>query len=497
MRSAWERLGPHKTVRLLQLAALLRSVCQGIAVVDVSLYLKALGWNGTAIGALFAISGIIRSLLMTFAGEINAYLGAKRYIALFEFTATLAALGMSLTDNAIVVWCAVSVSGFGRGHSGSGGPISPIERSWLNAYGQRSRGTTSHAIFGLNAGMSYIGMGVGCALAGLPSLWGGVLHGPSAYRPLFAAMSGLSLACSLLIVNVSGGKRKTSAHPLKSESPVKDADSLQDGQHAQKAAWSHLGSILTCTVMVAVLIRYWTRWFPHSPQLRLLIPFAIVMVITGLKYVWGLALPAWKRSFRTAGASGETESNEKPPNMQAVKQLVNLLNGVAITLSSTMTSYWFSIRFGTPTEYIGLVMAISYLVTGLVALATIRLAPRIRPVQSIICLQLCGVVLVLTLPFAPWFWLAAILNICCVALNLGSRGSRSTVLASGQRRKRSWQAKVSAIILLFLTTGAWPATFGEMLEDGEFILPFFIAAAAQLMSTLWFWRTHRSDQRVP
>lgn len=49
-----------KTVLHLQIARILRSVTQGIAVVDMTLYLKDLHWSGAAIGGV--MSGAFRLL---------------------------------------------------------------------------------------------------------------------------------------------------------------------------------------------------------------------------------------------------------------------------------------------------------------------------------------------------------------------------------------------------------------------------------------------------
>ncbi len=194
---------------------------------------------------------------------------------------------------------------------------------------------------------------------------------------------------------------------------------------------------------------------------------------------------------RVAHASVTLAQTSAPGRTQAVAQLANVMNGAAVALASTMTSYWFSVRFDAPEALIGLVVSASYIATGMVALAAVRLADRFGPVHVMLYMQLCGILFVLALPWARWFWLAAVLNMGCMALNLGSRGSRSAIAAAGTRGQRSWQRKVSTMIVLSLTTGAWPSAFGRMLEEGEYVLPFCVAASAQLFSTMWFRAVYR------
>ncbi|MBW7461181.1 hypothetical protein K0U00_44715, partial [Paenibacillus sepulcri] len=117
MKTVWAWLGHHKTVQLLQLAGILRSLCQGIAVVNLSLYLKELGWTGGAIGALFAGTGLVRAVLTSFAGELNALLGPKRFMLLFEIMTAVSALILTVTSSSIALSAAVAAAGFGWGHT--------------------------------------------------------------------------------------------------------------------------------------------------------------------------------------------------------------------------------------------------------------------------------------------------------------------------------------------------------------------------------------------
>ncbi|WP_369406107.1 MFS transporter [Alicyclobacillus kakegawensis] len=487
----WGRLGPHKAVRMLQIAALLRNICQGIAVVDVSLYLKSLGWNGAAIGGLLALSGIVRSLFTVFAGEINQRLGPKRFVMLFEVIAAAAALMMTLSANPIVICLAVSTAGFGRGHSGSGGPITPIERGWLGAYALRRDKSFANYVFGIHAALGYLGMGVGSAAAAFPSLCQGILPGALAYRPLFALMSGLALACTLVIANAPGGSRKPSRQAART-SPDGHEQSVRNHQTDTQAVWAALCFIMLMTALVTVTTAEWNHWFPNAARIRPLVPLTVVIVIFCAKLVVDkIRHSKHEARRRVAHASVTLAQTSAPGRTQALAQLANVMNGAAVALASTMTSYWFSVRFDAPEALIGLVVSASYIATGMVAMATVRLADRFGPVQVMVYMQLCGILFVLALPWAPWFWLAAVLNIGCMALNLGSRGSRSAIAAAGTRGQRSWQRKVSMMIVLSLTTGAWPSAFGRMLEEGEYVLPFCVAASAQLFSTLWFRAVYR------
>ena len=206
MKKIWEWLGPHKTVRFLQLEAIIRNICQNIVVVDVTLYLKDLGRTGGAIRGLLVGAGLVRTAITSFAGELNVRLGPKFYMIVYESITAAAALVMTLTDNNVALCSAVTAAGFGRGHTGSGSLITPIQRGWLTAY---SRSNANH-IFGINALLGCFGMGIGCIIASLPPLWKHWLPDAQEYRSLFALIFILTLVCIFVIANVTGGKRK---HP--------------------------------------------------------------------------------------------------------------------------------------------------------------------------------------------------------------------------------------------------------------------------------------------
>lgn len=477
----WIRVGfgGHRTVRLLHYVALLHSICQGILVVDVSLYLQSLGWNGLAIGGVLAISGVFRSLWTMFSGDLNQYLGAKRFIMSFHLLCSAAALVLSITANPVAICCATSLVGFGRGHSGSGGPTSPIERAWLRAYTRQRDAHATSVIFGMNAAMGYLGMCIGSLIAALPSGLKSWFPGAIAYHPVFVVVAALSFACSWLIHLASGGERKQ-RRSVQSASDHDGAD-VSGRRSENRGAWSNLLVVALIVIVVTVTTSHWNRWFPRAEMIGPLLPVLAALIVLAGKLSYRYAILAWHLYKGQSASHGDLSSGQQA---HAPNPLVNLINSVAVALSSTMTSYWFSARFHANEALIGIVISFSYLATGVMTVVHTHLSNRLGPVKSLVVTQLFGALLVLALPFAPWFWLAAVLNAACMSLNLGSRGSRYLVVTARPRQPRSWQQRVTSILILTLTTGAWPVAFGHMLDEGEYILPFSIAASVQFLSAL-------------
>ncbi|REE88950.1 hypothetical protein A8990_10746 [Paenibacillus taihuensis] len=421
----------HRNVRLLQTIACLRSVCQGIAIVDVSLYLNALGFGGGAVGGMIALTLLVRLSLSAFARTINARLGAKKYLLAFELLTAVASLTLVFSTNAAVICTSLAVAGLGVGHSGSGGPAGPIERFWIAAHAKQQ---TDRA-YGFHAAFGYIGLAVGCLLAGVPQFLQIAQNGASTYRAMFAVITALSLACAAIVYRLKGGERKSR----------------------------------------------------------------------------GAGTVAASTDDRTTGRSSSAAA---------------LVNGLALALSGTMTSYWLRAKFGVSEAEIGIVMALSYAGAGITSIGGIWAAERFGTAKAIVGMQLAGVVTVALMPWSGSIYSAAILTALTTSLHMGSRSNRSAAAASKRRsrtspevssaeeldlsgtdiaepanerssRKRRFMQTRWRALLLRLSIVLWPGAFGRMIEHGHWVLPFYVAAVIQLATTVWYASASASASMSP
>ncbi|MBW7453878.1 MFS transporter, partial [Paenibacillus sepulcri] len=374
------------------------------------------------------------------------------------------------------------------GHTGSGGPVTPIERAWLSSYARRN----ANSIFGTQALLCYLGMGLGAVISSLPPLWRHLLPGAFGYRPLFALIFLFTAGSVCVIAKIAGGKRKT---PQVKADAHTDPGKIKDSAPAQ-AAKSPQGKLPALLVVAALVlgaaIPLWNRLLP-----------VVSLYIPVLVFVLFISAAVFRITGGKPKALLMNDANDvMPPSspemtklamekQQELLNLINMVNAIAVTLSSTMTSYWLSAKFGVSSGMIGLVMAASYMLTGVFSLVSIHAAKRFGSVKTIVCMQLAGIVFVLALPWSPWFWLTAVLNIGCIAFNLGTRGNRSVVMVETiRRRKRSWPSR-AASLLLRTGTVLWPGVFGKLIEEGQFMLPLYIAGFLQFGSTLWYGKTHQ------
>ncbi len=188
--------------RALLAARAVRSLGQGLLVVDFSLYLHALGWSGAGIGALFTGGMVLQALLVMISGPLSDRLGRRRFLVVYELVTLVAAAVALLTSQAAWLALAAIAGGFGRGQNGAAGPFAPVEQAWLaGLVAPRARGQ----LFSLSAALGSFGMAAGALAAGLPALWSGAQVGAADYRPLFALVLLGSLGClaALLVARES------------------------------------------------------------------------------------------------------------------------------------------------------------------------------------------------------------------------------------------------------------------------------------------------------
>ncbi|HET8553135.1 MAG TPA: MFS transporter [Gammaproteobacteria bacterium] len=172
----------HPTTRRLLGARFARSVGQGLLIVDLALYLHALGWSGAAIGATLSGAGFFAAFGSIAIGIVSDRLRRKPFLVYNEGLTLICGLLLLFAHQPWVLIIAIILAGFGRGQTGSAGPFSPAEQSWLaEAVRPERRGR----IYSLNAALGFFGMAIGAGIAMLPFVWRDALGPAGAYRPLF------------------------------------------------------------------------------------------------------------------------------------------------------------------------------------------------------------------------------------------------------------------------------------------------------------------------
>jgi MFS family permease len=175
---------------------------------------------------------------------------------------------------------------------------------------------------------------------------------------------------------------------------------------------------------------------------------------------------------------------------------LNILNGLSMGLVGPLISYWFALRFGVGPDSIGSVMAGTFALTGVMALYTGRLTLRHGLSRAVVWSRGIGVVLLLVLPFMPWFWLAATIYMLRLASGGAAVGARQAQIVSLIRDERRGLAASVNTASFQVTQSAGPGIAGPLIAAGFFVTPFCLAAALQLIYVVGYDRVFARYDRV-
>ncbi|TAN05801.1 MAG: MFS transporter [Rhodanobacteraceae bacterium] len=185
-----------RNVRLLIGMRAVRSIGQGAMVAAFALYLHALGWSGTAIGAVLMGALLIGTVLTMIVGPLSDHGGRRVFLLGYDLAQALAAIVAILTTTPWLLVAAAVVGAFGRGANGSAGAFSPVEQAWLAIELPMAR---RGSVFSLNSAVGFAGMGIGALLASVPAWWLGHAMSAADYRLLFVLPLAGSLASATLL----------------------------------------------------------------------------------------------------------------------------------------------------------------------------------------------------------------------------------------------------------------------------------------------------------
>jgi MFS family permease len=159
--------------------------------------------------------------------------------------------------------------------------------------------------------------------------------------------------------------------------------------------------------------------------------------------------------------------------------IANLLNGAGVGATGPLIAYWFAVRFGEGPAEIGPLMAGGFLMAVVASVATGWLSKWLGMVRAVIAMRLVGLALLIALPLAPNFGLAAALYILRAMFNRGTTGARSALSISIVRPHRRGFAASMANVSMQIPRSVSPILTGILFAANNLVLPFFIGAAFQ------------------
>ena len=249
------------------------------------------------------------------------------------------------------------------------------------------------------------------------------------------------------------------------------------------------------------------------------IPAQLAGVLRGplaFRPLFALTLACAAASFVLCLRAHDTEAGRPPPpaappaEERATRQaenamlrrlvLANALNGTGVGLIGPLISYWFAVRFGIGPGLIGPMMAAGFALSAAASVGTGWIGQRIGVVRAVVTMRVVGLALLVALPFAPGFGIAAVLYVLRGVFNRGTSGARAAVSVSLVRGRRRGLAVSAGNVAMQVPRGLAPVLAGAMFQDGLLGLPFFLGAAFQagyLLVYGWSFRNQDPSRGTP
>jgi MFS family permease len=253
---------------------------------------------------------------------------------------------------------------------------------------------------------------------------------------------------------------------------------------------------------IAMMPAYLTPWLPGAAAFRplFLIVLAGSVVCLGLVMRIGDEPRRPVRHAATAEAAPDacddaTRTREENRLMTRVV-LVNALNGIGMGLVGPLMAYWFELRFGQGPQPLGAMMAIGFLLSGVASIGVGQISRRLGLVRSVVITRFAGLLLMIALPFAPTFGIAAAIYLLRALFNRGTAGPRQALYVSLVRRRRRGLVASLGNVSQQIPRAIGPAIAGVMFDAGMFVLPFLIAAGFQIAFLFAYDRSFRAQDPV-
>lgn len=248
--------------------------------------------------------------------------------------------------------------------------------------------------------------------------------------------------------------------------------------------------------LIAALPELWTQWLPGlvgALRFRPLFLLALLGALVSLACLIRMSdtppeIPPRDRQRAAAGIVGSTL---RPGPMLLRLMAINTLNGLGIGIIGPFMALWFHMRYGEGAGAIGPVLALGFAMGGVASLLTGSLTRWLGMAVAVVAMRLVGLALLVALPFAPNYGVAAACFVLRGAFNRGTAGTRQAVgLRLVGPGRRGLAASLNAISMQ-IPRAVGPVIGGILLDTGLLALPMLLAAAFQAVYLALYAATFR------
>ena len=224
----------------------------------------------------------------------------------------------------------------------------------------------------------------------------------------------------------------------------------------------------------------WSAPHAGAAPYRWLFGLSLLGSLVSLAVLARMREPAPPARAETAAGGGAGRTEQRAENRRLLKLvLVNSLNGLGIGMIGPLIAYWFLLKFAHGPGSIGPAIAASFAVGAAGSLLAGALARRHGLIRAVVWMRLAGLLLMLAIPFSPWFALAAALYALRAGMNQGTAGVRQALVAGLTRDHRRGLAASLQNVSIQIPRAIGPLIAGLLLHAGMLTAPFVLAALFQ------------------
>jgi MFS family permease len=246
----------RKDVYLLIASRMLRGMAFGYLTFIIPLYLHAVGFSATLVGAYFFIATISSALLVLLSGFMGDIIGRRDSLIIMSSLFIISMLIFNITSNKLLLFL-TSIFGTTTGSAGGGGagggPVAPLQTSLLADYTERDERTK---VFSLAVSITMVFTLLGSVVSYL------VLSMGFNDIVLFRLSLALSVASLFLLFPIARDRPRVKSLNIKSVMPRRSSRSI-----TKIAIAGSLGSL--GLGMVTPLLPLWFRLYLHASEIEI------------------------------------------------------------------------------------------------------------------------------------------------------------------------------------------------------------------------------------
>ncbi len=357
---------------------------------------------------------------------------------------------------------------------------------------------------GLAAGEIGIVIGAGLAGAGLAALVVTLLGDRLGRRAslialgLVAALGGFGLAftgsvpalCAVAFIGMLNGMGRDRGAALVLEQAMLPATTTSEAR-TRAFAWynvlqdvGHALGALSAALPIAL-----RGWFavPELASFQIVVAVYATWLLAGALLYLRLS-PATEASGPASTLPVSPQSRRVLGRISSLFALDSLAGGF---LGTALLAYFFYGRFGVSEAAIAVLFFLARCANALSHLGAAWLARRIGLVRTMVFTHIPSSVVLFTVPFAPEFWIAAVLFLVregLVEMDVPTR--QSYVMAMVEPHERTFASGITHLVRL----GGWavaPFGAGFLMQGVALAMPLFVGAGMKIAYDLLLWRAFR------